>query len=188
MLRSRLVRRVWLPRLSTTRRGHVAFARATHSTFSGKLAGELWKGTAKLAEGVSGGDRACLSRAITLIESTRRDHNEQAELLMDSVLSKRKATASEFPGGLPSFRLGIAGPPGAGKSTFIEALGLMLLERGHKVAVLAVDPSSHRTGGSILGDKTRMMELSRRDGESSSPTRNAEPPRYCFANSLHLIE
>ena len=138
----------------------------------GKLLGNLWKSTSKLAQGIAGGDRASLSRAITLVESTRRDHNEQAELLMDCVLGER-GRKSKAATELPTFRLGIAGPPGAGKSTFIEALGLMLINRGHRVAVLAVDPSSHRTGGSILGDKTRMMELSRQDGAyvRPSPTR-----------------
>jgi len=97
------------------------------------------------------GDRRALARAITLIESTRADHREAGEALVERVL----------PDTGRSIRIGISGVPGVGKSTFIEAFGLTLIERGHRVAVLAVDPSSRRTGGSILGDKTRMIELGR---------------------------
>ena len=98
------------------------------------------------------GDRRALARAITLVESTREDHRQAAERLLESV----GAGAAER-----SVRLGISGAPGVGKSTFIEAFGLAAIERGHKVAVLAVDPSSKRGGGSLLGDKTRMAELAR---------------------------
>ena len=97
-------------------------------------------------------DRRSLAQAITLVESSRPDHRAEAIELLESVLPDT--------GG--SVRVGITGQPGAGKSTFIEALGLHLVDAGHKVAVLAVDPSSTRSGGSILGDKTRMGELSRR--------------------------
>ncbi|MBT6095729.1 MAG: methylmalonyl Co-A mutase-associated GTPase MeaB [Rhodospirillaceae bacterium] len=107
--------------------------------------------TAELAAQLVAGDRRALARAITLIESTRADHRRQAESLSSTLL--------EHTG--KSLRLGISGVPGVGKSTFIEAFGLHLIEAGHRVAVLAVDPSSPRTGGSILGDKTRMEELSR---------------------------
>lgn len=96
------------------------------------------------------GDRRALARAITLIESSRADHRAQAEDLLAKILP-RAGTA---------VRIGISGPPGVGKSTFIEAFGLHLIGQGHRVAVLAVDPSSPRSGGSILGDKTRMPELS----------------------------
>ena len=104
-----------------------------------------------------------------MVESRKPEHNRQAELLLDYVLEQRRVsetnnsnkTFGKKDKALDTFRLGIAGPPGAGKSTFIEALGLMLIERGHRVAVVAVDPSSNRTGGSILGDKTRMTYLSR---------------------------
>jgi len=96
------------------------------------------------------GQRRALAKAITLLESTRDDHRRDADLLLDALLPHT--------GG--SFRLGISGVPGVGKSTFIEALGLFLVERGHRVAVLAVDPSSSVSGGSILGDKTRMERLS----------------------------
>jgi LAO/AO transport system kinase len=104
-----------------------------------------------LAEQVIDGDRRALARAITLVESTRGDHREDAEQLLADVL----------PHTGNAIRIGISGAPGAGKSTFIEALGLYLVEREHRVAVLAVDPSSTRSGGSILGDKTRMEELTR---------------------------
>lgn len=109
-----------------------------------------------LAAAVRGGDRATLARAITLLESTRSDHREQAQLLL-LALSPASGSAD------PSFRVGITGVPGVGKSTTIEALGMHLIERGHRVAVLAVDPSSTRTGGSILGDKTRMARLAVHD-------------------------
>ena len=104
-----------------------------------------------LAQQVIDGDRRALARAITLVESTRGDHREDAEQLLAEVLSHTG----------DAIRIGITGAPGAGKSTFIEALGLYLVEAEHRVAVLAVDPSSTRSGGSILGDKTRMEELTR---------------------------
>ncbi|HYE50545.1 MAG TPA: methylmalonyl Co-A mutase-associated GTPase MeaB [Azospirillaceae bacterium] len=104
-----------------------------------------------LADRLRAGDRRALARAITLIESTRADHREQADALLAALLPHTGA----------SVRLGISGVPGVGKSTFIEAFGLHVIGRGHKVAVLAIDPSSQRTGGSILGDKTRMEQLAR---------------------------
>ena len=103
-----------------------------------------------LAEQLIGGDRPALARAITLIESTRAQDRAPAERLLDRLLP--------LSGG--AMRLGVSGAPGVGKSTFIEALGVHAIGRGHRVAVLAVDPSSKRSGGSILGDKTRMPELS----------------------------
>jgi LAO/AO transport system kinase len=103
----------------------------------------------QLAAAVRSGDRTELSRAITLVESTRPDHRDQAQRLLLQLLGHS--------GG--ALRVGITGVPGVGKSTAIEALGMMLIEQGHRVAVLAVDPSSTRTGGSILGDKTRMGRL-----------------------------
>lgn len=96
------------------------------------------------------GNRRALAKAITLVESTHLKDMEASRLLLEQV--------QPLAGG--SLRIGISGVPGVGKSTFIEALGLALIRRGHKVAVLAVDPSSPQTGGSILGDKTRMLELS----------------------------
>ncbi len=104
-----------------------------------------------LAEGVQAGERRALARAITLIESGRADHRAAAV-----ALSERLAGL-----GRQALRIGLSGTPGVGKSTFIEAFGLMLTGQGKRVAVLAVDPSSARSGGSILGDKTRMERLSR---------------------------
>ena len=96
------------------------------------------------------GQRRAMAKAITLLESTRADHRAQADELLTALLPHTGR----------SFRLGLSGVPGVGKSTFIETLGLYLIERGHRVAVLAVDPSSSVSGGSILGDKTRMERLS----------------------------
>jgi LAO/AO transport system kinase len=104
-----------------------------------------------LASPVRAGDRAALARAITLIESTRPDHRGQAEELLERLL----------PHTGKSSRIGISGVPGVGKSTFTEAFGLHVIGEGHRVAVLAVDPSSRRGGGAILADKTRMAELAR---------------------------
>lgn len=103
----------------------------------------------ELAASVRSGDRAALARAITVVESTRSDHREQAQQLLMELIS----TAGS------AMHVGITGVPGVGKSTAIEALGMYLVDGGHRVAVLAVDPSSTRTGGSILGDKTRMARL-----------------------------
>jgi LAO/AO transport system kinase len=104
-----------------------------------------------LAEPLRRGDRRALARALTLVESTRPDHRRRAEALIDTLLPDcGRAT-----------RIGISGPPGAGKSTFIERLGLDGIARGRRIAVLAVDPGSKRGGGAILGDKTRMAELGR---------------------------
>jgi LAO/AO transport system kinase len=108
--------------------------------------------TAAIAQAIRDGDRRALAQTITLLESTRPDHAERGEAILEALVPDT--------GG--AVRLGITGPPGVGKSTFIEALGLYLVDAGHRVAVLAVDPSSPVTGGSILGDKTRMEELARR--------------------------
>ncbi len=102
-----------------------------------------------LVRSVRDGDRAALARAITLIESKRSDHRKKAQQLVQDLL----------PHTGKAFRVGITGAPGVGKSTTIDAIGTYLTGRAHKVAVLAVDPSSTRTGGSILGDKTRMARL-----------------------------
>jgi GTPase len=106
----------------------------------------------ELADKIKAGDRRALARGITLVESRREDHRRSAEKLLDLLLPKAGK----------SIRLGISGPPGVGKSTFIEAFGQYLIDEGHKVAVLAIDPSSKISGGSILGDKTRMTELAKR--------------------------
>jgi len=105
---------------------------------------------ATLASDVRAGSRAALARAITLVESRRADHQAMARELVQLLL----------PDTGRAIRVGITGSPGVGKSTTIDVLGMYLIERGHRVAVLAVDPSSARTGGSILGDKTRMARLS----------------------------
>ena len=107
-------------------------------------------GVEELADDIKAGDRRALARAITLIESRRADHRAEATDLLAALGRDREA-----------LRIGLSGTPGVGKSTFIEAFGLMLTAQGKRVAVLAVDPSSARSGGSILGDKTRMERLSR---------------------------
>lgn len=106
--------------------------------------------TLALAEQILSGDRRALAKAITLVESTRADHGDQAVTLLEALM----------PHTGQSIRLGVSGAPGVGKSTFIESLGNYLTEQGHQVAVLAVDPTSAVSGGSILGDKTRMETLS----------------------------
>ena len=116
-------------------------------------------------DGVLNFDRTVFARAITLVESNRRDHMAKAQEVLNRILPHTgKAT-----------RVGITGVPGVGKSTFIEALGMRLLEQGNRLAVLAIDPSSSLKGGSILGDKTRMTELGRRDEAfiRPSPTRGS---------------
>ncbi|MCX7166059.1 MAG: methylmalonyl Co-A mutase-associated GTPase MeaB [Rhodocyclales bacterium] len=106
----------------------------------------------ELIAGLLAGSRRALAKAITLVESTRAEHRQRAQKLLDTLLPHTGR----------SMRVGISGVPGVGKSTFIEALGMYLIEGGHRVAVLAVDPSSTVHGGSILGDKTRMELLSQR--------------------------
>jgi len=114
----------------------------------------------KLIAGIRAGHRASLAQGITLVESRAAKHRAPARELMQAILPQT--------GG--ALRVGLTGTPGSGKSTFIEALGIMLCERGKKVAVLAVDPSSSRSGGSILGDKTRMEDLSRHDNAFIRPS------------------
>lgn len=118
---------------------------------AGTVTGVAATGVGELAASVLGGDRRALARAITLVESTKAAHRADAAQLLDTVLARTGM----------AIRVGVSGPPGVGKSTFIEALGTHLTGAGHKVAVLAVDPTSSRTGGSILGDKTRMERLAR---------------------------
>jgi len=103
------------------------------------------------ASAIRNGDRRALARGITLVESTRPDHRDEALALLEAVM----------PHTGKAIRVGISGAPGVGKSTFIEALGTQLIDAGHQIAVLAVDPTSARAGGSILGDKTRMEALGR---------------------------
>jgi GTPase len=113
-----------------------------------------------LARDLRAGSRAALARAITLIESRRGDHQAAARELVQALL----------PDTGKAVRVGITGSPGVGKSTTIDVLGMMLIERGHRIAVLAVDPSSARSGGSILGDKTRMARLSAADAAFIRPS------------------
>jgi len=115
---------------------------------------------AQLAEKIVAADRRALARAITLVESSRSDHRQQAASLIEQLR----------PTGRQALRIGLSGTPGVGKSTFIESFGMMLVESGLRVAVLAVDPSSARSGGSILGDKTRMERLSRHPGAFIRPS------------------
>ena len=110
------------------------------------------------------GDRRTLARSITLLESTRQDHKTESEQLIQALM----------PYSGKSLRIGLTGVPGVGKSTLIETLGNHVIEQGHKIAVLAVDPSSTLSGGSILGDKTRMPSL--------SGSRSGQP--RCFGSLL----
>ncbi len=146
---------------------------------SGESAGQ--GGDEALAAKLRAGDRRALARAITLVESTRADHRLRAEALLDELLP---ATGG-------AVRLGITGPPGVGKSTFIETFGLYLTGRGHKLAVLAVDPSSALSGGSILGDKTRMSELARNPAAFIRPSPSGGSPGGVARHTreaLHLCE
>ena len=121
------------------------------------MAADLDTGT--LAAAIRDGSRQHIARAITLLESRREDHRVRARELLTALA----------PDTGRSVRVGISGVPGAGKSTFINAMGVRLIERGHRVAVVAVDPSSRRTGGSILGDRTRMAELAASDAAFVRP-------------------
>jgi len=114
----------------------------------------------EFVEGIRNGDRHLLSRAITLVESSRPEHERLAHQILDRCLGS----------GRSSIRVGVTGAPGAGKSTFIEALGLDLVRQGRKVAVLAIDPSSSRSKGSILGDKSRMEQLAAHPSAFIRPT------------------
>ncbi|XP_076446546.1 methylmalonic aciduria type A homolog, mitochondrial-like [Babylonia areolata] len=116
--------------------------------------------TQKLCRGLLNKERASLARAITLVESSNYHKRRQGQLLLTCVLEHMKGENVRAAGGLKSFRIGLTGPPGAGKSTFIEYFGRYLTSMGRRVAVLAVDPSSSTTGGSLLADKTRMPLLS----------------------------
>ncbi|MEM8852393.1 MAG: methylmalonyl Co-A mutase-associated GTPase MeaB [Pseudomonadota bacterium] len=121
------------------------------------------EGLSTLSEKVAAGERAALARAITLVESRRSDHRAEARALIQALIAKTGHAV----------RLGITGVPGVGKSTLIDALGSALIAEGHKVAVLAIDPSSTRTGGAILGDKTRMERLATDDNAFVRPSPSA---------------
>ena len=116
--------------------------------------------------GVTGGDTAMLARAITLVESTKPAHLALAQEVLQALLPLQTGRA-------PTLRIGITGVPGVGKSTTIDQFGINLVEAGHRVAVLAVDPTSRRTGGSILGDKTRMTRLSQADNAFIRPSQTS---------------
>ncbi|MDR2969596.1 MAG: methylmalonyl Co-A mutase-associated GTPase MeaB [Tannerellaceae bacterium] len=118
---------------------------------------------AEFVEGILKGNITILSQAVTLVESSLYEHQQTAQEIIEKCL----------PHAGKSIRVGITGVPGAGKSTSIDAFGIHLLDRGHKLAVLAIDPSSERTKGSILGDKTRMEELSRRENAFIRPSPSA---------------
>lgn len=117
----------------------------------------------KLAEQLTSGNRRALAKAITLAESRNQRNSEQAQVLLETIMPQ---TGN-------SVRIGITGVPGVGKSTFIETFGLHLIAQGHRVAVLAIDPSSPNSGGSILGDKTRMQELMSREEAFIRPSPTA---------------
>ena len=119
---------------------------------------------AALADGVRAGSRAHVARAITLVESKRTDHRVAARELVSELVAAPGSTVGS------GLRVGISGVPGAGKSTFIDAMGTRLVERGEKVAVVAVDPSSNRTGGSVLGDRTRMASLTSHENAFVRPS------------------
>jgi len=140
-----------------------------------------------LAKRVSAGERRALAQAITLVESGRADHRDQAASLLAALPADRQAV-----------RIGLSGTPGVGKSTFIESFGMMLIGQGLRVAVLAVDPSSSRSGGSILGDKTRMDLLSREKAAFIRPSpsqthlggvarRTREAVRLCEAAGFDVV-
>lgn len=142
---------------------------------------------ADLAARVARGERRALAQAITLVESARDDHREKAAALLQAL-----------PGDREALRVGLSGTPGVGKSTFIESFGMMLVRRGLRVAVLAVDPSSTRSGGSILGDKTRMDRLSREKSAFIRPSpsqthlggvarRSREAVALCEAAGFDLV-
>lgn len=130
---------------------------------SSATAGGLTAADQHLVEGVLAGRRRALAKTITLVESTHSDHQRRARQVLAALLPHTGRT----------IRVGISGSPGAGKSTFIESLGLYLIDAGRRVAVLAVDPSSSVSGGSILGDKTRMELLCRRDEAFIRPSPSA---------------
>jgi LAO/AO transport system kinase len=141
-----------------------------------------------LARRIQSGERRALARAITLVESSRADHRAKSALLMEVLKSNTHQAV----------RIGLSGTPGVGKSTFIESFGLMLTAQGLRVAVLAVDPSSARSGGSILGDKTRMDRLSRDPAAFIRPSpsqthlggvarRSREAVRLCEAAGFDVV-
>lgn len=145
-------------RISTCK--HLATTRSLATNSGNKIEEDDLK-VQRLFQGIIQGQRGSLAQAITLVETLHPRKYNQAQKLLSKVV-KYSRNAPQFSNGQHcSFRIGLSGPPGGGKSTFIETFGSFLTSRNHQVAVLAVDPSSSTTGGSLLGDKTRMTELSR---------------------------
>jgi LAO/AO transport system kinase len=112
-----------------------------------------------LFDGLITGDRAALAQSITLIESSLADHQKQSHLLLQQLIESKHPKRYFNPSKTHTLRLGIAGPPGTGKSSFIDVLGMSLIQKNHRVAVIPVDPSSHVSGGSILGYITTFTHL-----------------------------
>ena len=144
-----------------------------------------------IAERVVAGDRRALSRAITYVESVNETHRRQADLIMQHIAQLHPPHENDPTTHLPSIRIAISGPPGTGKSCLIETLGTYLTEQGHKVAVLTIDPSSTISGGSLLGDKTRMDKLAFNKQAYVRPS----PTRGCLGgvtdatyDALHVCE
>lgn len=134
---------------------------STSTTLGGRATEQMWDRTEEMCQGIIAGQRQSLAQGITLVESTNKVKANQARLLVNKLTRHCREKARSEGKAVLSFRIGLSGPPGAGKSTFTEVFGRRLTAAGHKVAVLAVDPSSGTTGGSLLGDKTRMPELTR---------------------------
>ncbi len=137
----------------------------------------------ELANGIRSGERRSLARAITLVESSNADHRRKANRLLDLLTSEAGDTPSP-----PTVRLGVSGTPGVGKSSVIDRLGMHLIQQGHRPAVLAIDPSSVRSGGSILGDKTRMHQLIQRPEAFVRPTANRGRLGGVSRSTRHVIE
>ncbi|XP_007528520.1 methylmalonic aciduria type A protein, mitochondrial isoform X1 [Erinaceus europaeus] len=151
----------WVPPPYGSARTRALCAQSTLRSHTEGLSDKEQRLVDRLYTGLIQGQRACLAEAITLVESTHSRKKEVAQVLLQKVLLYQGQQERRNQGKPLAFRVGLSGPPGAGKSTFIEYFGKMLTERGHKLSVLAVDPSSCTSGGSLLGDKTRMTELSR---------------------------
>ncbi|KAJ3431533.1 methylmalonyl-coa mutase [Anaeramoeba flamelloides] len=126
--------------------------------------------TELLLEGIKNGNRRMLSKAITLVESELERDQKQATSLLTRIIEERREKAQIDPNSINTFRVGITGPPGTGKSTFVETLGTNLCNQGNKVAVIAIDPSSRKTGGSILGDRSRMIKLGMHENSFIRPS------------------
>ena len=145
---------------------NVSFSRPRPQSDLKSITNNLLPKTHQMYNGLLQQNRASLAQAITLVESSLQESKKEAQKLMTLVTHHNSQNSRS------TFRIGLTGPPGAGKSTFIESFGSLITEAGHRVAVLAVDPSSTRTGGSLLGDKTRMTELSRNPKAYIRPSPN----------------